>query len=88
GEVFAQLAADSRAATTEAVVRGDVRGVAFTRSGRTVAYLWSTGEPAQPGTALTLEALTPGTSAGDTIGAVPVRVVGATSAAGLWKGQQ
>ncbi|MGL4744650.1 MAG: hypothetical protein ACRCXL_09740, partial [Dermatophilaceae bacterium] len=46
GEVFAQLAADSRAATTEAVVRGDVRGVAFTRSGRTVAYLWSTGEPA------------------------------------------
>ncbi|MGL4176661.1 MAG: hypothetical protein ACRCSN_11330, partial [Dermatophilaceae bacterium] len=68
-----------REAKADAVVRDGVRGVAFTRSGRTVAYLWSTGEPVEPGAATTVEALVPGASTSDTVGIDPVRVAGATS---------
>ncbi|MGL5815921.1 MAG: hypothetical protein ACRCYR_00045 [Phycicoccus sp.] len=85
GEVYARLAADAREAKAEAVVRDGVRGVALTRSGRTVAYLWSTGEPVEPAAAMEVEALVPGSSVRDAVGADPVRVTGATSAAGLWE---
>ncbi|MGL5910554.1 MAG: hypothetical protein ACRCZP_11175 [Phycicoccus sp.] len=85
GEVYARLAADAREAKAEPVLRDGVRGVAFTRSGRTVAYLWSTGEPVEPGATTKVEALVQGAAARDTVGADPVRVTGATSAAGLWE---
>ncbi|MGL5865006.1 MAG: hypothetical protein ACRCYX_03920 [Dermatophilaceae bacterium] len=85
GEVYARLAADAREAKAEAVVRGGVRGVAFTRGGRTVAYLWSTGAPVTPGASTTVEALVRGEPVPSTVGTNPVRVTGATSAAALWE---
>lgn len=84
GEVYARFAADARAARAEPVAEGDICGVAFTRQGKTVAYVWSTGDPVQPAAGMRVEPLLPGAPTTDIVGSEPVRVTGASSPEELW----
>ena len=85
GEVYARLAADARAARVDPVAEGDVRGVALTRQGKSVAYVWSTGDQVQPAPGMRVEALVPGSPATDVVGREPVRVTGASTPEELWE---
>ncbi|MEO7269240.1 MAG: hypothetical protein ABIW49_08560 [Knoellia sp.] len=85
GEVYARFAADARAARADPVAAGDVRGVTFTRQGKSVAYAWSTGDPVQPARGMRVEPLVPGSPATDVVGSEPVRISGASTPEELWK---
>lgn len=85
GEVYARFAADARTARASPVAEGDVRGIALTRQGKSVAYVWSTGDPVQPAPGMRVEPLVPGSPATDVVGREPVRVTGASTPEELWK---
>ncbi|MFC7486361.1 hypothetical protein ACOCJ7_14035 [Knoellia sp. CPCC 206453] len=85
GEVYARFAADARAARAAPVIQGDVRGVALTKEGKSVAYVWSTGDPVQPAPGMRVEPLPPGSPATEVVGNKPVRVTGASTPDELWK---
>lgn len=86
GKVFVEMAADARGADATSVEHGDRHGVALTRDGVTVAWVWSSAGALDLGPGVDAQTLDGGSAS--TVGRTPVRLSVQGTPDDLWKKAQ